>query len=75
MPRVQGVGLAGERYSPVPTGSLGSWLTAYITGARDLNLFLLARATASCERVEKYVSVCFFSLVIDTASLLKEGKK
>lgn len=60
------MGLAGTSQVYVLGGRPGSWFTAYINGARKLNLFLLARAAASCKRVEKYVSPCAcFSLVID----------
>lgn len=60
------MGLAGTSQVYVLGGRPGSWFTAYINGARKLNLFLLARAAASCKRVEKYVSPCVcFSVVID----------
>lgn len=49
------------RTKPVLSGGvLGSSLTTYVSAAGKLNVFLLARTTAGCDRVEKYVSVCMF---------------
>lgn len=61
-----GGGISRRELSRVGGSGAGSGSTAYINGARKLNLFLLAGATTSCKGVEKYVSPCAcFSLVID----------
>ena len=64
--RNRGGGISRRELSRGGGGGTGSGSTAYINGARKLNLFLLAGATTSSKRVEKYVSPCAcFSLVID----------
>lgn len=58
--RNQGSGINRPVLSPSPQWCAGQLVHCLHNRAGELDLFLLAGATASCDRVEKYVCVCVF---------------